>query len=114
MKALHVFTAVDMRSGHDGLVQYAKSKGVKLSELEVETACVFISRDRLRIKTYSYNGVVSYLKAPDAKRPFDLSAIDEFPKAFDKNGTMNYAKALKAKLTKVMASKGFLDEGMVE
>lgn len=113
MKVLHVFTAVDMRSGHDGLVQYAKSKGIKLSEIGTETACIFISRDRTRMKAYSYNGVVSYMKAPDRTRPFDLSAIDEFPRAFNKNGTMDYAKALKAKLTKVMATKGMLEEEML-
>ena len=43
MKAIHVFTAVDMRLGVDGLVWYAKSKKVDLKALEDETACVFIS-----------------------------------------------------------------------
>ena len=35
------------------------------------------------------------MKAADKQRPFDLNAVDEVPRAFDKNGTMNYAKALK-------------------
>lgn len=110
MKTVHIFTAVDMRSGHDGLALYAKNKGVKLIEMEEETACIFISRNRLRMKAYSYNGVVSYIRAPDRNRPFDLNAVDEFPKAFDKNGVMNYAKALKEKLRKVMAKSGKLEE----
>lgn len=107
MKTVHVFTAVDMRCGHDGLVEYAKSHKVNLREMEVGTACVFISRNRLRIKVFSFNGVLSYLKAQDY-RPFDLNAIDEFPRAFEKDGTMNYTKALKARLQKVMSKRGAL------
>lgn len=113
MKSVHVFTAVDMRYGIDGLVAYAKSKGVKLKELEEETACIFISRDRRRMKAYSYNNVVSYMKAEDKQRPFDLNAVDEFPRAFDKSGTMSYAKALRTQLMKVMAKKGFLEEALL-
>lgn len=99
-----------MRVGHDGLVKYAKDKGVDLKSLSTETACVFIARDRMRMKSYSYNGVVSYMKAPDRKRPFDLSAIDEFPRAFSKSGHMSYAKALRSRLAKELSGKGFLEE----
>jgi len=109
MKALHVFLGVDMRKSHDGLVNYAKSKRVDLTKLPEETACVFISSNRLRIKTYSYNHVLGYLKAP-SYRPFDLSAIDEFPRAFNKDGLMDYNKALRAKLEKALARKGRLQE----
>lgn len=109
MKTVHVFLAVDMRCGHDGLILHAKTAKVDLKEMTAGTACVFISRDRLRIKVYSFNGVLSYLKAPDY-RPFDLNAIDEFPKAFDKDGTMDYSKALKARLIKVMSKRGALEE----
>lgn len=109
MKTVNVFIGVDMRMGHEGLKQYAKTRKVDLTQLEDDSACVFISSNRLRIKTYSYNHVVGYLKA-DSNRPFDLSAIDEFPKAFNKHGIMNYDKAIRARLEKEFARKGKLTE----
>lgn len=111
MKAVHVFLAVDMRCGHDGLYLLAKSHGVDISKLGTENACVFISRDRLKMKTFSWNGVVCSIKSKDNKRPYDISALDEIAKAFDKNGAIDYPKALRARLEKVMASKGRLVEG---
>lgn len=98
-----------MRKSHDGLVSYAKQKRIDLTKLPDETACVFISSNRLRIKTYSYNHVLGYLKAP-SYRPFDLTAIDEFPRAFNKDGLMDYNKALKARLEKELSKKGRLPE----
>lgn len=112
MKAVHVFLGVDMRKSHDGLAAFAKAKNVDLKKLPTETAAVFISANKLRIKTYSYNHVLGYLKAP-SYRPFDLSAIDEFPRAFDKNGLMDYNKALRARLQKALAQKGKLKEGVL-
>lgn len=102
MKTVNVFVGVDMRGQHGGLSKLAKSKGIDLRNLGVGEAVVFISRDRMRIKTVSYNGVLAYIKAADPKRPFDLSSINEFAKAFRPNGTMDYDKALKARLTKTL------------
>ena len=110
VKVVHCFTAVDMRMGHTGLEAYAKTRKVHLNAMDEETACIFISRNRCRMKAYSYNGVVSYMRAPSESRPFDLNAIDEFPRAFDKNGKMDYSRALKMSLEKMMALKGYLPE----
>jgi hypothetical protein len=112
VKALHVFLGVDMRKSHDGLILLAKNKKIDLTKLPDETAAVFISANKLRIKTYSYNHIVGYLRA-NSYRPFDLSAIDEFPRAFDKSGMMNYNKALKAALEKKLHTKGKLKEELL-
>jgi hypothetical protein len=100
MKTVHVFTDVDMRMGHEGLEDVARGHRVSLKGLEAGEAAVFISRNRMRMKAYSWNGVVSYLRAK-ALRPFDLSAVDEFAKAFSPEGVMDYDKAIKKRLEKL-------------
>lgn len=109
MKTIHVFVGVDMRQSHLGLTKLASQNKIDLNTMQQDSAIVFISRDRMRMKAYSGNGVLSYLVSSDRKRPFDLQAIDEFPKAFDKNGTMNYEKALKERLKKALFNKTFDD-----
>lgn len=90
---------------HDGLKAVAKKHKVDLDALPGESACVFISRDKCRIKVYSSNGVLSYLRAKTS-RPFDLSALNEFPKAFNVDGSFDYNKAIKLRLEKVFQEKG--------
>ena len=109
MRAVEFFLGVNMCSQHDGLKKLAKKHKVDLDTLPARTACVFISRDRRRIKVYSANGVLSYLRAADY-RPFDLSALDKFPEAFDAEGNLNYEKALRLRLEKEFAQKGPLEE----
>lgn len=105
MRTVNVFLGIDMRMGHPGLIDLAKKNGVDLLNMEPQTACVFISRNKLRMKTFCYNGVLCYMRAMDIKRPFDLDSINEFPRAFDKNGQMNYAKALRATLEKKLKGR---------
>lgn len=100
MKSLHVFVGVDMRMGHLGLKKYASLHGVDLNNLPGLSAAIFISKDKMRIKSYSYNGVVSYLVQYDNKRPLDLDMINELPRAFSANGSFDYSKALRASLEK--------------
>lgn len=109
MKAVHVFLSVDMRKGHDGLIEYAKNRKVNLRELPDETAAVFINRQRDKMKTYSYNHVVGYMRS-EKHRPFDIAAVDHFAMAFKKDGTMDYSKALKARLEIALGKKGKLKE----
>lgn len=109
MKTVHIFLSVDMRMGHDGLSSYAKKKGVELALLPSQTACVFIARDRRRIKAYSANGVLCYVKAL-TNRPFDLEALDYIPQAFSPDGVMDYDKALRKRLEKIFSKRGALKE----
>jgi len=110
MKTIQVILGVDMRQGHPGLIKLAAKKGINLDALDPQTAVIFIARNKMRMKAYSHNGVLSYMRSTDSKRPFDLNAIDEFPKAFSKDGKMDYAKALRAKLEKELSKKGKLEE----
>lgn len=102
MKSVQVFLGADLRSMHAGLKKLAASYGVHLDSLGKEEAVVFINSAKNKIKSYSYNGAICYIRFDDPKRPIDLNALDELPKAFNKHGTLNYTKALKAALIKQM------------
>lgn len=112
MKILNIFLGVDMRMGHLGLANLAKSKSVNVYDLASQSGTVFISKDKQRMKVYAYNGVLSYIKSDNKARPLDLAAIDEFPKAFSRDGRMDYGKALKLRLEKALKTKK-LDEGVL-
>lgn len=101
MITVSVLLNVSMVGGHDALVRVAKSQGMNLEKLDTGCAVVFINRKREKMKVYSYNGVLSYMRSPEG-RPFDLMAIDEFPKAFDANGRMDYPAALKLRIEKAL------------
>lgn len=109
MKAVEFFLGVNMCAQHNGLKKLAKKYKIDIDTLPSNSACVFISRDRRRIKVYASNGVLSYLRASDY-RPFDLSALNEFPKAFNTDGTLNYEKALRLRLEKEFSKKGPIEE----
>lgn len=66
----------------------------------------------MRVKAYAYNGVISYLIQQDKKRPLDLEALNELPRAFSTDGVMDYTKALKASLEKRLKDR-VLDEGVL-
>jgi hypothetical protein len=104
-KVIHVFLGSDLRAGHNGLFNQAKASGVKVKELPEGSAIIFINRKKNKLKSYAWNGVVSYIRSDETNRPIDLSVIDELPRAFDSNGRMDYAKALKATLEKKLQAK---------
>jgi len=106
MKTVHVFLGADLRCSHDGLKVQAKKSDIDLDKLRTGEAIVFINTKKNRIKAYSYNGVLSYIRLPNSQRIVDLSAIDYFPQEFNPNGTMDYARALKASLKNRLKAKG--------
>lgn len=106
MKTVHVFLGADMRSMHRGLREIAKANGIDLTKLKKGEAAVFINASKNKLKSYSFNGVISYVRFDDPQRPIDLNALDELPKAFDPNGKLDYSRALKATLEKRLKSKG--------
>lgn len=108
MELTHIFTGVDMRQGHDGLRQVAKGK-VNLLNMPDGSAVAFISNDRKRMKVYTFNHVLSYIRREDIKRPIDLQALQEFPRAFDSAGRFDYNKALKLRLMKALKIKDEAD-----
>lgn len=109
MKLVHVFTAVHMGKNHKGLSEVAKNKGVNLNKLKKTEACIFISRNRMRMKCFTSNGVLSYILAKE-NRPLSMDAIQDFPKAFSPDGKLNYDKALRIQLTKRFEKRGYMKE----
>ncbi len=105
MRIIYLFEETDMRFGHDALKVMAKKKKVDLEKLPDKTAVFFISSDKRRMKAYSYNGVLSYIRQQEYHRPIDLAAISEFSKAFDAKGHFDYNKALKTRLEKALRRK---------
>lgn len=101
-----VFLGADLRQGHEGLVDHAKKKGVKLRELPPQTGVVFFNRKMTGMKLYGSGGMLGYLRRDELQRPFDLEAVSEFHRCFDKNGELDYDKALKLRLEKFMAKRG--------
>lgn len=110
IRAIEVFVGVNMSKQHDGLAQVAKKYKVDITKLPEGAACVFISRDKCRMKVISWNGVLSYIRTLNRSRPFSMDALREFPRAFNVDGTFDYNKALKLNLEKVFEAKGLLNE----
>lgn len=99
MKAVKFLFNADMRGGHDHLLAQAKKLNIDLGDLRLEEAVVFINRRQNKIKTFSYNGVISYVRfTEDSHRGIDLNALSEIARAFNKNGVLDYNKALKQSL----------------
>lgn len=107
MKTSQAFVGADMRCSHQGLISIAEKYGAKLSALKPGEAFLFINSSKDRIKSLSWNGVLSYVNFQGTGRKLDLDAISEIPKAMGADGVMNYGKALRATLEKKLGSKRF-------
>lgn len=103
MKAVKVILGADMRLMHDGLIKLAGKCKISLEDLKAGESVLFINRARDRLKAYSWNQVVSYVRFLDKNRVLDMTAIDEIPMAFSKDGTLDYNLALKRTLEKRLA-----------
>lgn len=106
MKKIEFFLGADMRCSHQGLILMAKTKGVHFDKLHEGDALIFVNGAKDRVKALSANGVLSYLNL-EGKRKIDLAAIEELPKAFNRDGSLDYPKALKATLEKKLGTKYF-------
>lgn len=107
MRTVNVILGADLRSGHNGLTQQAKTKQIDLRKLSTGEAVVFINAKKNKMKCFSYNGVLSYVRFDDPRRGIDLNAIDFFPKAFHPDGRMDYPKALRMALERRMNVKKY-------
>lgn len=114
MKTVHFFLGADLRGSHAGLMLQAKAKKVDLAKLANGEAAVFINRRKTKLNAYSFNGVVSYVRFDDSRRGIDMDSLNEIPRAFTKDGHMDYTKALRETLKKKLALKRFEDLELVE
>lgn len=111
MKAIKIFTGVDLIVSHDGLKEYAKKHKVDLKELRTGEVAIFVNTKKDKMKSYAWNGVLSYLRRTEYERPFDLQAFNAFSLKAD--GTISYVDGLKARLEKVLRKRGALDEAVL-
>lgn len=104
-RAVSIFMGADLRAGHVGLRALAQKHRVQLSALGSGECVVFINRARNKIKSYSFNGVISYVRFDDARRGVSIEALDELPRAFRSDGTLDYDRALRVSLEKKLGMK---------
>jgi len=99
-RIVRVFLDVNLAQGHDGLRDEAKRGKVTTDKLEPGEYVVFVNRAQDRVKIYTGNGVLAYLRSKGQR--IDLSVISKIPAAFKNNGKLDYdselAKILKEKL----------------
>jgi len=93
----HCFLEADLRGQHASLANAAK-KGAKVdvSKLKSGQHLLFINRKRDKMKMFSANNIVSYMKLPSGT--IDLGAIKHFGSCFDKDLEMTYSQALRKRL----------------
>ena len=96
-----------MRCSHAGLIKIAEKGGVPFRKLKPGDALLFINTSKNRIKTLSWNGVLSYVNFHGTRRALDLSTIEEIPRAITPTGHMDYKKALRITLEKKLGEKRF-------
>lgn len=104
MKAVKVITGADLRAMHPGLKKLAARFDIDLGNLKDGEAVLFINRAKDKLKSYSSNGVVSYVRFDDKKRSIDMDALNEIPRSFNSDGSLDYNRALKSALTKKLKS----------
>lgn len=92
-RLLQVFLNVDLRCAHDGLAKVAKDNKIKIEDLEPGEFVVFVNSHKNRLKLFTANGVLAYLKLKTGK--IDLRTIALIPQAFKGSGRIDYDKALK-------------------
>lgn len=106
MRAVNIFMGADLRSGYSGLRDLLKKNKIDFNNLNSEEAYIFVNRSKTSLKVLSYNHVVSYLRSEDTNRPFDMEALNEIPRAFKADGTIDYNKALKLSLEARLLKSG--------
>lgn len=92
-KLLQVFLNSDMRCCHDGLAKLAKENKVDVKKLEPGEFVIFINSSMDRVKLYTANEVVAYLRLQKGK--VDLRTISLIPRAFMASGKFQYDESLK-------------------
>lgn len=95
-KIIRVFLDTDMRCQHPGLVLIAAKEGIKLDALEQNEHALFLNKFKNKVKIYSHNKVLSYMRHDKGK--LDLMALQEIPKTFATKGHLDFDAAIKKSL----------------
>lgn len=92
-KLIQVFLHADLRFGHEGLAKLAKDSKINVDILLPGEFVIFINSKMDRLKLYTANQIIAYLKLKTGK--IDLRAIQLIPQAFKASGKIEYDVALK-------------------
>lgn len=106
---VHIFKNVSMSYQHDGLAELARKKKVNINLLDPGTHVLFLNSRLTRVKMYSANGVISYYRAPNGGR-LNLNMIEYIPQCFNAGGGMDWKKADKLALEKLLAATDLSNE----
>ena len=96
-KVVRVFFNVNMSAQHFGLYNVAMAEKINLNALRQGEHAVFINKKCNRIKVYSSNGCLSYMKRD---KGIDLGIIQMIAQSFSESGELSFTKAEKLSLEK--------------
>lgn len=99
---LRCFVNADLRNGHMGLSQMAKQDRIQVEKLEPGQYLVFINTAKNKMKVYTANNIVAYLRLSRGR--IDLSTISKIPQSFQ-GGDIHYDEALKTRLLETLQVK---------
>jgi hypothetical protein len=104
MKIAVIFHNVHMGLSHEGLSVLAKKKGFDPQTLPSDRVLVYINRSHDKLKIMTAGGhILGYLN--NRGRRIALEALQYIPQAFGNKTGLDYDKALRLHLTKVLADK---------
>lgn len=101
MKAIHVFTEVDLRSGHIGLMEMAWKKRVDAEALRPGEAILFINKSGSGMKAYLAHRIVAYMKAK-AGQSLDVTSLNGLVEAMSPGGRLESTSRIKQALGRVL------------
>lgn len=94
-----VFLNTDFRNSHDGLAAIALNNGIDVSKLAHGEFVLFLNAHKDRIKLYTSNNVLAYMKMPHRHR-VEMRTLRLIPEAFMASGRIQYDETLKEVLMK--------------
>lgn len=103
-RAIQIFLNCDLRCCHEGLAEVAKKNKIDVKKLNPGEFVIFINASKNRLKLYTANNVIAYLKLQENQK-IDLRVIALIPQAFEATGKINYDENLKKVIEKELSKK---------
>ena len=112
-RIVSVIMNVNMGKSHDGLSELAKQFRVDPKKLEPGQYLVFINTAKNRIKVFTANSVIAYLRLERGQQ-LAMETIRLIPQAFRSTGTLDYDAALKEALLEIFRRRADRKQKPVE
>lgn len=95
------FLDVSMNCQHRGLTKVAKRGGVNVHDLKPGEFVLFVNARFDKMKLFATQNIIIYIAAPKGRK-VSQKFLEELPKIFDTNATLNYDEALQPVLKKYL------------